>query len=359
MRSGAKRDMRIAVYGASGYQGRLVAAELRRRGLDEGLVLAGRSLERLSAAAREVGLSDAELRVAGTDDVEALAASFEGADAVINCAGPFTFSGDAVVIAAIRARIHYVDTCGEQFFIKHIYDTCAESAAQAGITAVPAATDGGVPGDLLAHLLAATLGPLDELVSAHLIGLGAGPSRGSLRSMLAIRDALQTSGELTYQDGAWLTGVPAAYDAITFPGDAEPTRVVGFPLQEVVSVPRHISVRRVQSVAAAGLVTRLATPMTPAMIESLPEGPSEADRRKQRFSIVIDAVSADGKAARGIVRGLDTYGTTAVIAAEAAHRLAVGTTRPGVLAPAEAFDSADFLDWLAPFGLSWSIEPAK
>jgi hypothetical protein len=177
--------------------------------------------------------------------------------------------------------------------------------------------------------------------------------------MLAIRDALQSSGELTYQDGTWLTGVPAARDAITLPGDEEPTRVVGFPLQEVVSVPRHVPVRRVQSVAEASLAARLATPITPAMIEGLPEGPAEADRQKQHFMIVIDVVSSEGKASRGIVRGIDTYGTTAVIVTEAARRLAEGTARPGVLAPAEAFNPADFLDWLAPFGLSWSVEPGR
>jgi short subunit dehydrogenase-like uncharacterized protein len=127
--------MRIAAYGANGYQGRLVAAELRRRGFGEGLILAGRSAERLSATARDVALPDAELRIAGTDDLEALVAAFEGADAVINCAGPFTVSGDAVLRAAIGARSHYVDTCGEQSFIKHIYDSYADSAAQAGITA--------------------------------------------------------------------------------------------------------------------------------------------------------------------------------------------------------------------------------
>lgn len=348
--------MRIAVYGASGYQGRLVAAELCRRGFGDGLVLAGRSAERLSAAARDVGLPDAELRIARTDDAEALVAAFEGVDSVINCAGPFTVSGDAVLQAAIRARIHYVDTCGEQSFIKHIYDSYAASAEQAGITAVPAATDGGVPGDLLAHLLAARLGPLDELTSAHMIEGGGGPSRGSLRSVPAVRDALQSGGELTYQDGAWLPGVPAARDEITLPGDDEPTRMVGFPLQEVVSVPRHVRVRRVQSVAEAALASRLATPIASAMIDELPDGPSEADRQKQHFTIVIDAISAEGDVARGVVRGIDTYGTTAVIAAEAARRLATDTARPGVRAPAEAFDPADFLDWLAPHGLTWSIE---
>ena len=44
---------RIAVYGATGYTGRLVAAELAAAGAD--FVLAGRSREKLDALAAEVG----------------------------------------------------------------------------------------------------------------------------------------------------------------------------------------------------------------------------------------------------------------------------------------------------------------
>jgi short subunit dehydrogenase-like uncharacterized protein len=51
------------------------------------------------------------------------------------------------------------------------------------------------------------------------------------------------------------------------------------------------------------------------------------------------------------VRGPDTYGSTAVIAVEAARRLALGAAPPGVLAPAQAFDPADLLAFLADRGI--------
>lgn len=46
--------MKIAVYGASGYQGKLVLTELARRDIE--MVLAGRDLTRLEEAASAVGL---------------------------------------------------------------------------------------------------------------------------------------------------------------------------------------------------------------------------------------------------------------------------------------------------------------
>jgi uncharacterized protein YbjT (DUF2867 family) len=81
-------DEKIAVYGASGYTGRLVVAELARR--DIPVVLAGRSIQRLRAAAEGAGVPDAELRLAPLDDPAALAHAFRDSAAVINAAGPFT-----------------------------------------------------------------------------------------------------------------------------------------------------------------------------------------------------------------------------------------------------------------------------
>jgi short subunit dehydrogenase-like uncharacterized protein len=52
---------------------------------------------------------------------------------------------------------------------------------------------------------------------------------------------------------------------------------------------------------------------------------------------------------------VDTYGITAVIAAAAARRLVTDGARPGVLAPAQAFDPAAFLADLAPHGVTWTV----
>lgn len=150
--------------------------------------------------------------------------------------------------------------------------------------------------------------------------------------------------------------MPARRTAITLPGQSEATPVMAFPVPEVVTIPRHIRVRHVQGLTEAALGDRLNTPLTPDIIESLPEGPDEDSRRTQRFTYVLDATGTDGRRTRGIVRGPDTYGTTAVIAVESARRLVADPAKPGVLAPAQAYHPAAFLDFLRPHGIQWIIE---
>ena len=84
----------IAVYGATGYTGKLVAHELARRELD--FVLSGRSAGKLRALASDLG-GDPPVRPASLDDRDALRHVFGECAAVINCAGPFTSSGSAVI----------------------------------------------------------------------------------------------------------------------------------------------------------------------------------------------------------------------------------------------------------------------
>jgi short subunit dehydrogenase-like uncharacterized protein len=79
-------------------------------------------------------------------------------------------------------------------------------------------------------------------------------------------------------------------------------------------------------------------------------------RRDQQFTYLIDAVSTGGHRTRGTIRGTDTYGTTAVIAAESALCLTAEPARPGVLAPAQAYDPAEFLNSLTAHGIHWTIE---
>ncbi|MFI0976128.1 saccharopine dehydrogenase family protein [Streptomyces sp. NPDC021093] len=363
--------MKIAVYGASGYQGKLVLAELARRDIDMRLV--GRNATRLREAATTVGTAgggaaetagggaagtgDAEQLVADTDDHDALVTAFRGCDAVINCAGPFTGSGPAVVRAAIAAGCHYVDTAGEQLYTKAVFDTFAEDAERAGVTVVPATNDGCLPGDLIAHLLAERAQPMEEIEEitvSHFITGGGGFSRGSLRSAVDTIDEIKAGG-LSYDDGGWRTGTPARHTAVTLPDALQPTGVAKYPLSEVVTIPRHIPVRHVESHVDAAVAAQLDTPLTPGIIDSLPEGPTEEDRRTQRFTYLIDAVRRDGLSVRGVVRGHDTYGSAAVIAVEAARRLAEDGAEPGVLAPAQAYDPTSFLGSLAPHGISWTI----
>ncbi|MET0414930.1 MAG: NAD(P)H-binding protein, partial [Actinoplanes sp.] len=80
-------DQVVAVFGAYGHTGRFVVAELLARGYVP--LLVGRD----AATLRGMEL---EFRVATVDDPESLDAALRGADAVINCAGPFAVTAAPV-----------------------------------------------------------------------------------------------------------------------------------------------------------------------------------------------------------------------------------------------------------------------
>jgi hypothetical protein len=213
-------------------------------------------------------------------------------------------------------------------------------------------TDGGVPGDLLAALLADHLGggPLHEVLSGHRITGGGTMSRGSMRSLFGTVDVLK-SGGLAYEDGAWRTGVRPRLSSLAFPGGS-PVPAVRFPLVEVVTVPRHVRVAHVQGFAEAALAELFSDALPEEVIAAMPEGPDGDARSGERWTIVVEAATQDGRRAGALAEGPDTYGTTAVMAAEGTLALS-GT--PGVRAPAEVLKPAAFLDALAPDGITWKI----
>src|SRR5262249_56072303 len=99
-----EKSRTVAVFGASGHTGRFVIAELLRRGFaplavarDSGKLEALRLKNRGGLTAR-----------ATIDDPVSLDRAFADAAAVINCAGPFLDTANAVAAAAIRSRVHYL-----------------------------------------------------------------------------------------------------------------------------------------------------------------------------------------------------------------------------------------------------------
>lgn len=371
--------LRIAVHGASGFTGRLTVAEVRRRGFTP--VLVGRDESRLRKAAVEAGVQGAEVRVAGLDSVEALAEAFRDCAVVVNCAGPFTELGEPVIRASIAAGVHYVDTTGEQQYLKRVLDGFHEDAVRAGVSVVPAMADDGGPGDLIAALVAervgssasgspvagssasepsvvgssasepAAYGPsVSEVLVADLRGPGAA-SRGTARSMVAVFG----QGALAYTDGVWHPADESAGPAsITVPGESGEVPVSGFALPGVVTVPRHVRARRVRSVIRAEVAAMFAA-LTPEVVDSVPETPDEAARMASRWLMLAEAAGTDGSRARGWVTGFDGYGMTAVIAVEGARRLVADGAPAGTLTPAQAFDPAGFLDHLTTHGVTWKV----
>ncbi|MBF6207041.1 saccharopine dehydrogenase NADP-binding domain-containing protein [Streptomyces gardneri] len=338
----------IAVYGATGHTGRYLLAELRRRGLTP--ILVGRDADRIRAAATAAQLPDADVRVADLSDHAALVTAFTDADVVISSLPAYVEHGAAVLAAAIEADAHYTDMSGEQLFLKRVFDEFGPRAAAAGVTLVAGVTDSNVPGDLLAHLTTRRVTGPAEVVLSHLSKSGGHGSKGSAKTVFASLDWFR-SGGWHYADGELRTGTTARHDKMTFPGDTEPTTVAKFPQPPVLTIPRHSDVSYVEGVLATSILEMLSE-FTAEVIDALPDEPSS----DLRYDLVVDTSGTDGRRVRGVLSGVDSYRDSALMAAQTAVRLAEGAAAPGALAPAEVFDAADFLDALAPFGITWRIE---
>lgn len=105
---------RISVLGATGYTGGLIVRELKRRGV--AVLAAGRSREKLRRLAADIG--DIETTETDVGDRAALDRLASRSRVLINTAGPFVDYGEPVIRAAIANRAHYLDTTGEQPFMK-------------------------------------------------------------------------------------------------------------------------------------------------------------------------------------------------------------------------------------------------
>ncbi|MFE9321363.1 saccharopine dehydrogenase NADP-binding domain-containing protein [Nocardia sp. NPDC052278] len=337
---------KIAVYGATGHTGSYLLTELQRRGITP--ILVGRSASRMRAAAEAAGIPDADIRVATLTDHHALVAAFTGADAVISSLSAYVRNGEPVLAAAIAAGAHYTDLSGEQLFLKRVFDEYGAKAEAAGVTVIPGVTDNNVAGDLLAHLTARHLtGPV-EIVLSHLSKSGGNGSKGSAKTVFASLDWFR-SGGWHFRDGELRTGT-ARHTEMTFPGHTAATTVAKFAQPPVITIPRHTDVSYVEGVLDTAILDLLGS-FTEEIIESLPDEPSS----DLRYDVVVDAYDTNGHSVRGVVSGVDSYRDSALEAVEIAVRLTEGTTKPGTLSVAEAFDAEELLDALAHFAITWRI----
>ena len=331
--------MAVALLGVTGYTGRLVLAEARRAGLE--LRLVGRRREALEALAAP----GEEVRVADARDEPGLREALAGASAVVSLAGPFLQLGLAPVQAAVEVGAHYLDSTGEQEFVRLVHDR-----VEAKTAVLPAFGFDYVPGDLAARLAAEQVeGPLEELVVAYATS-GIGTSRGTRETI----SRLMTQEQVAWQDGRL---VPSRFGATTrsvrFPFGER--TVVEWSGTEPLTVPRHTDVRNVRSylrlprvVARFGGLGRLAAPIARATSRVGPAGPSEATRSRNRFTVVAEATGPGGSG-RAVLTGRDVYGLTALLLVRGAEALLAGEARgAGVLAPAQAFDARVLASRLEP-----------
>ena len=336
----------IAVYGATGHTGRLVAAELAAR--DNDMVLAGRDAGALHALADELGTS-ARVRVAALDDPVALWTVTEDVAVVINCAGPFSRSGDPVASAALATGCHYLDHAAEPLHVKHLFDTFQALAHEAGTVMVPGVSFYGALADLLADLVTTDMPHVDMVTVAYAVS-------GWRMTTASKTTAAQLNGtdRVLYINGTYQVA-PAGTGRASFafpPPIGTRTVLVDYPAGEVVTIPRHVPAQSVRALMTADTFTE------DAVFTS--ENLDPAARAQSGFTIVVHAASATSTRV-GYLRGHDIYRAGAITSAEAANHLAHGHGRPGVgvLSATEAFPPDRFLRTLQQRGLFTMTLPQR
>jgi short subunit dehydrogenase-like uncharacterized protein len=319
----------VALLGASGYTGRLVAAELARRGIDHRL--GGRSAERLAHVP-----SAAVRHVVDIGDPSSLDRFLDGADVLITCVGPFAQHGMPVVEAAVRTGTPYVDSTGEFAFMAEVYARFQNASS----AVVPACGFDYIPGDLAAAIAVDELGGSAEEIDVLYRLRGSKPSRGTARSAIGALGAASMTPR-----------------RIVLDGPDGPLSAVEVPWGEQVTVPLHVPSARVRSgivapdafTRAAAIaapvaplmspLTRAATPLLNRLVERMKEGPDEQARGKAGALVVAEA-RAGGRSARVAVHCRDVYGLTARLLVEASQRV----TGEGAMATAQALRPREFLD---------------
>lgn len=320
----------IAVYGATGHTGRFVVAELERRGL--AVTAVARDRAKLTGFPAAV-----TTRVATTADPSALREAFAGADAVINCAGPFLDTADGVVDAAVRSGAHYLDVTAEAASAQRTFDRWDAPARAAGVAVIPAMGFYGGLADLLAT--AATGGRPAEEIRIGIALDSWHPTPGTL-----ITGRRNTAPRLMLAAGR-PQQIPSDQPAITwtFPEPFGDQAVVELSFSEFALITRHVPTGELHTFLNETPLRDLRDPATPP-----PQPADHIGRSRQRFLVEVIARTANATT-RLTASGRDIYAVTAPLAGEAVGRLLVDPPPVGgAFAPGEVFPAGAFLAALHP-----------
>ncbi len=355
----------VVVYGATGYTGRLVCAELLRRKVS--FAVAGRDRDKLTALSQSLVGAEPEVLAAPLDDAVALEAAIARGRVVLACAGPFSRLGTPVREAALAAGRHYLDITGEADYMLATAARDADAHAR-GVALVNAVGFDVVPTDAAAVLAAEAAGGPPELLRIA-IRFGGRASQGTTRS--AIEHAAH--GGLAYVGGRYQPE-PVAADRwqAAFPPPIGDRVCVSIPWGDLATAPRSTGARTLRTYMAVppamarvmplvGLATKAlawapAKRLAERWVDALPEGPSDAERARSRCAVVAEAQKG-ARAGRAWVTTGDGYEFTAHAAVECAVRAASPAfDKKGALTPTQAFGARPLLEALAPYGVRFGVD---
>ncbi len=168
----AGKPFDVVILGATGFTGRQAVRAMRRQGAGVRWAIAGRNAQAMQAllgegAKRESGegakrgAAKPGVLLADTTDAESLATLASQTRVLLNLAGPYALTGEAVVQACIAHGTHHLDLTGETFWVRQMIERHHLAAQQAGVKLIPSCGYEVLPFDL------ATLWIADAMRQRH------------------------------------------------------------------------------------------------------------------------------------------------------------------------------------------------
>ncbi|XP_064072578.1 saccharopine dehydrogenase-like oxidoreductase [Vanessa tameamea] len=169
----------LIIFGATGFTGKQVVRELAGNVIENYPDLkwgvAGRSLTKLDAMLQEISnkidvdITSVKKIEANVKDEESLKEMCSQCKVLVNCCGPYRLYGEPVVRAALAARAHYVDVCGEPQFMEKMQLEYDAQAREVGVYIISACGFDSIPNDLgviyLQQNFCGTLNSVESYVS--------------------------------------------------------------------------------------------------------------------------------------------------------------------------------------------------
>lgn len=309
-----KETNSFAVIGAAGYTGRFVVAELHRR---------------------KIGVIEVTRENASLDRADSIDRAIAGADAIVNCAGPFLDTAEPVIEAALRAGIHYLDVTAEQMSALSTFERFDAGARTKGIVILPACGFYGTLGELLTAAALGDWGVADEALIYIALDRW-WPTKGTRRT-----GERNTHQRLVLR-GRSLVPFESSSEAVTrrFAQPFGSQKMLEVPLSEAVLVSRHLPIQNLYTYLNERPLQDIRNPETEA-----PRPADELGRSSQIF--LMEAVVRNGSnERRAVVKGRDIYAISASMLVEAAQRIVMGSISGGCFTAAQIFPVDAFLEAL-------------
>ncbi len=143
----------VIVFGATGFTGRQAVRALVHRAATRPLrwAVAGRNLERLRGAIHDMvpaAAAQPGIVIADAEQLDSLQALAAQTAVLLNLAGPYALTGEAVVQACIAQGTHHLDLTGETFWVRQLIERHHRAAQRAQVKIIMSCGYEALPFDL-------------------------------------------------------------------------------------------------------------------------------------------------------------------------------------------------------------------